>query len=423
MNEKYLHFLWKQKRLTTVDLRTTKGEKLTIKNFGNYNTDSGPDFSNGSILLNGIVLHGNIEMHINSSDWIKHGHQNDPAYNNVILHVVYNHDQEVVVNGNDLPVLELKSMIDWNHYKKMGSKLKFQQQIPCETQIYEIHPETVLKQLKLNTHQRLKRKSEEIDKLDKLSQSSMMELLFRLMLNVFGGKLNGLPFTELAFRVPVVSFLRSSTRTREAILFGLAGFLDEIPCDDYFAQLQADWNFHKHRLNISSISQGSLKFKGTRPAGFPTLRLAQFAAFSGAFDWSTTFWLSEPEEIIEYFVSALRQKPHPYWETHYHFGKRKLKSNTGVLSLETTHVIIINAIAPFLFWYGQKTSNVILLNKAIELLELIPLEKNARINHWNKLVYIEKNARFGQAVLELEQHLCHEKKCLDCLIGKELLFL
>jgi len=423
MNEKYLHFIWKSKRLLTTDLHTASGEKLNIKNFGEYNFDSGPDFFNGAVLIEDILHHGNIEMHVNSSDWIKHGHQNDPAYNNVILHVVYNHDTEILVNDHPLPTLELKYLIDWKHFNNSPRKLEFQNTIPCDKQLSEVAVETISSQLKKNTHDRLQRKASEIDFLFETMQLSIHELLFHVVLRSFGGKLNGLPFLELANRIPVYHFLRSGVQIREAILLGASGFLDDLFTDDYELLLKSDWVFQKHKLTLSNLDPASLKFKGVRPGSFPALRLVQFAHFSSRFDWSHNFWTDEPAEILDLFLRSLIVKTNNYWAEHYHLGKKKSKPDSGSLSQEMAENIVINAVVPFLFWYGQKYGNIALLNKAVELLELIPQEKNKIVERWQKLTAYPNNARFGQAIIELNNQWCTPKKCLKCLIGKEVMSL
>jgi len=421
MNEKYLHFIWKSKRLLTTELSTTTGENIIVRNFGEYNFDSGPDFFNGSIQLGDLVLHGNIEMHVNSSDWMKHGHQHDSAYNNVILHVVYNHDMEILVNEQTLPTLELKDLIDWKHFNTSPRKLEFKNTIPCETQLEDVANEPISAQLKRNTHDRLQRKATELDELFGRLSLSIHELLFYAILKAFGGKLNALPFVELANRIPVYHFLRSTVSIRESMLLGASGFLDAAFTEDYELLLKSDWAFQKHRLTLSNLESSSLKFKGTRPGSFPALRLVQFAHFSIQFDWSHHFWAEEPNEILKLFLKSLMSKTGPYWEQHYHLGRRKSKPSSGSLSKEMAENIVINAVVPFLFWYGQKHGNISLLNKAVELLELLPQEKNKIIERWQSIISYPSNARFGQAVLELNNQWCTPKKCLNCLIGKEVL--
>ena len=423
MNEKYLHFIWKSKRLLTTELNATTGEKLSVRNFGEYNFDSGPDFFNGAVMIDDILHHGNIEMHVNSSDWIKHGHQFDPAYNNVILHVVYNHDMEILVNNQPLPTLELKYLIDWKHFNESLGKLQFQNTIPCDKQLAEVSPETIGSQLKKNTHDRLQRKASEIDFLFETMELSIHELLFHVLLRAFGGKLNALPFLQLANRIPVYHFLRSGVQIREAVLLGASGFLEDAFQEDYELLLKSDWAFQKHKLDLSRLDPSSIKFKGARPSSFPALRLIQFAHFSAHFDWSHHFCSEEPAEILNLFLRSLTVKNNDYWTTHYHLGKKKSKPGSGSISKGMAENIVINAVVPFLFWYGQKHGNITLLNKAVELLELIPQEKNNIVERWQKLVSYPNNARFGQAVIELNNQWCTPKKCLKCLIGKELMAL
>ena len=109
MNEEFLHYLWKNKLIIN-EVFTISGEPLTIIQTGSHNIDSGPDFFNGRIKIGDTIWAGNIEIHVNASDWLNHHHQDDPAYDSIILHVVYNNDKPISrSNGELLPTFELKN--------------------------------------------------------------------------------------------------------------------------------------------------------------------------------------------------------------------------------------------------------------------------------------------------------------------------
>jgi hypothetical protein len=163
MREEYIHQIWKTKRLPMHDLQLIDGRKLTIQQVGWHNHESGPDFFNGSIELDGIKWNGNIEIHIKSSDWYAHQHQIDPAYDNVILHVVYQYDKPVIVNGEELPTLELKSYLDQNDWSSYDSLIKNQTWIPCEKSIQEVDELFVSMQIENALIERLQRKSMQIE--------------------------------------------------------------------------------------------------------------------------------------------------------------------------------------------------------------------------------------------------------------------
>lgn len=421
MNEKYLHFLWKSKRFLTTNLHTTSGEELQIRNFGSYNTDSGPDFFSGSIAVDNVTLHGNIEMHVNSSDWIRHGHQYDPAYNNVVLHVVFHHDMEIEVKGMTLPTLELKELIDWKHFEQVNGRLSFTQPIPCSSQLHEVPDTVIQQQLKRNTHLRLQRKATEIDEWCSGSTLSIHEVLFQSLAKAFGGKVNALPFLELATRIPLFPFLRASLTAKEAILFGIAGFLDSDPADEYMHYLQREWQFEQHRLQLSTMEVSGWKFKGTRPAAYPTVRLAQFAAFVHRMNWSEHFWNEAPETFSAQLTDVLRAPVNGYWNQHYRFGEKRAKNVDASLSKAGAEVILLNGLAPFLYWYGNRERMIRLLSIAIDLLECLPPEKNRIVERWEGLNFRVRNAREAQAVLELNNQFCARTQCLNCAIGKSIL--
>ena len=132
MKEEYLHEIWQRKRLLTADLRTTNGKELQVIHFGYYNKfSSGPDFSSAVIEISGEVFLGAIEMHVRSSDWYRHNHDKDPNYNNVVLHVVYEHDREVIVEGKELPVLELTNYIEPEHLARSIKGWISKNELPC----------------------------------------------------------------------------------------------------------------------------------------------------------------------------------------------------------------------------------------------------------------------------------------------------
>src|ERR1700757_5222610 len=99
--EDFLHYVWKFRLFDKADLKTVDGDEIEIHSVGIHNTDAGPDFQNARIRIGGTVWAGNVEVHVPSSDWVKHNHTTDKAYDNVILHVVYRDDAPVILpDGN-----------------------------------------------------------------------------------------------------------------------------------------------------------------------------------------------------------------------------------------------------------------------------------------------------------------------------------
>ena len=409
MNEKYLHFIWKNKRLPLHQIQTVDGREIQIIDVGIHNHQAGPDFFNGKIKLEGVVHQGNIEMHVKSSDWNLHKHQLDPAYNNVILHVVYLHDELIFVEGFPLPTIQLKEHIDWKHFQQFHQIVENAIQIPCHNLIHHIAPPVVWHQVQSALFQRLDRKSKAFPN----DSQNIQKTLFQFIAKGFGLKTNELPFEELANRIPFEKFIRANKRVKLALALGVSGFLDVSNQGNYNLDLKKEWNFQKHRLNLQSGKMESWKFKGCRPKGFPTIRLAQFSHFADTFDWSATFWELPVQELYHYLIQTLTQKPDVTFSEN--------QQELAALSKQTANTILINSVVPFLWWLSHFLKQEIYQEKAIELLEYLPAENHIRLNHWKALGISPKSAADSQGLLELQDRYCLLKKCLNCAIGDVIL--
>lgn len=403
MKEEYLHQIWLTKRLPMHQLVLTDGRKLDIKNTGWHNHASGPDFFNGSIQLDGITWNGNIEIHIKSSDWYAHKHHLDEAYNNVILHVVYKHDKPVFVQGEEIPTLELQPLLDKKHWFSYESLVTNNNWIPCQYQMQRVDPFFVAMQVENSLIERLQRKAEILELRFQLLGRNLQQLQYETLAQAFGSKINALPFVELTHRMPVKTIWREGPVAAPALLLGAAGFLETAQENAHFKQLQHEWNFHavKHRLH--AMNRHSWKFKGLRPPGFPDVRIAQFADAVTKMQQDFSFFEKTPEELIRFFrtIPSFSAK-----STFTHAFQDRL---------------LINAIVPLLWWYGNHRSEAKFREKAMDLLEKIQPENNEVIKSWAKLGIKCKSAGDSQGLLELKNEICDQKKCLSCKIGQKIL--
>lgn len=422
MDEHYLHLIWRTKRLPMHLLKTTNNEPLEILHIGVYNTASGPDFFNGRIALNGIQHSGNIEMHVKSSDWYAHGHQDDRAYDNVILHVVYEHDRLVFIEGVPIPTVELKELIDRKHYEQTKQFRDRRTTIPCSGQLHDCPPPVFWQQVSSALWQRLNRKAEEVGVMARTVGNAPEQVLFHLMAKAFGMKTNALPFQELAHRIPFKRIIRSNRKAVESIVFGASGLLSEIVPDTlYVDELAGEWHFQSHKFQIHPSNAAAWHFKGCRPTGFPTVRLAQFAAFIDRMNWTDSFWELPSKEIYQRMLEALTAPPSDYWIHHYHFGKPRSTPKPSVMSISVANVVISNSVVPFLWWLSDRLSNPVYSEKAFELLEMLPPERNQLVHDWEKWGVKPKSAAESQGLIELKNELCTRKQCLNCQIGIQLL--
>jgi Protein of unknown function (DUF2851) len=422
MNEQYLHLLWRTKRLPMHLLHTIDNLPVKILHIGFYNTASGPDFFNGRIELEGMQHSGNIEMHVKSSDWYAHGHQNDEAYNNVILHVVYEHDRMVFIEGIPIPTVELKPYIDLEHFRRTLDFTIQTSSIPCRGQLKDCPEPIVWNQVEGAMLARLARKKVLVDSLALQLGSDPRKVLFHLIAQAFGMKTNALPFQELAHRIPFERIIKAGKKQVESIVFGASGLIQESALDDdYQRELQQEWHFQSHRLQIHPSNAHSWHFKGCRPSGFPTLRLAQFSAFIERMNWSESFWELPATKIKLHMEEALTSAPAEYWTDHYHFGKKRQTRASSAMSLPSAHVVIINSVVPFLWWLADLLEVPVFREKAQTLLELLPPEKNALLSEWKENGITAKSAAESQGLIELKNELCNKKLCLQCKIGMQLL--
>lgn len=421
MSEEFLHYIWKFKLFNQQDLKTLAGEAVEIVKAGTHNTDAGPDFFNAQLKIDSTLWAGNVEIHINSSDWEKHSHQQDKAYNNVVLHVVYNADKPVYrTSGELIPTIELKERITEKIVQNYQTFKTSNDWVPCEKQITAVSSFIINSTLDRLLIERLERKSVSIIRSLELNNNNWEETFYQHLARNFGFKTNAEPFELLAKSLPMLYLgkHKNSMLQIEALLFGQAGLLEEHYKDKYLQTLQNEYVFLKHKLKLQSIDAHLWKFLRLRPVNFPTIRIAQFANL--VFNASHLF--SKIIETVEFLAlkKLLDVNVSEYWLTHYTFDKLSV-SKKKHLGEEAVNNIIINTIVPFLFVYGKQKKEEKYVERALQFLENTQGESNAIIEKWKALKLPVKTAHSTQALLQLKNEYCNHKKCLSCSIGNYLL--
>ncbi|RLD64419.1 MAG: DUF2851 domain-containing protein [Bacteroidetes bacterium] len=419
MNEAFLQHIWKYHLFDKTELIASTGEKIEIINVGQKNIDAGPDFFNAKVKINNTVWAGNVEVHINSSDWLKHSHNTDKAYDNVILHVVYNNDMQITrTNGEAIPTIELK--FDKRIFDKYQDLIKNEQWVSCEDEINNVDGFIIDFWLNSLLIERLESKSEYILNNLYKNNNNWEETFYQQLAKNFGTKINQFPFEQLTKSLPLIYLAKhkNSLLQIEALLFGQAGFLEINIDDDYYNSLKKEYLFLKDKFKLKSIEKHLWKFLRLRPGNFPTIRIAQFAAL--IYKSSSLFSkIIETDDLIEikkhFSVSASE-----YWDTHYIFGKttKKRKKRTGQIFINS---LIINTIVPFLFVYSKSKDNEKYKIRALKFLEQLPAEKNSIISNWKLLKMPVPNAFYSQALIQLKNEYCNKKKCLYCQIGNRII--
>lgn len=420
MQEDFLHYVWKHKVFSTTSLKTTRGESISVLKLGEHNHNSGPDFFNSQLSIDGQLWAGNVEIHIKSSDWYVHGHEKDKAYDNVILHVVWEHDTDIFRNDNSvIPTLELKNFVDAhliNNYKEL---LQSKSWINCETNYSEVDEFVLNNWLERLYIERLERKSDEILKFLKDSQNDWEAVLFKMLLKNFGLKVNGEAFLSLANSLDylVVRKLQHNTLDFEALLFGQAGLLEDDVQECYFLDLKKRYQFLKQKFKLNNQGVLPLQFFRLRPPNFPTIRLSQFVnlyvleqqLFSKIINVNTV------DELYILFGKGVTE----FWRTHYTFKTVSKKSKKNI-SKSFIDLLIINTIIPLKFSYAKaKGENI--EEELFDLIKNLKIEKNSIVDKYLQLRTIEKNALSSQALLQLKTFYCDKNNCLQCAIGNSLI--
>lgn len=421
MQEEYLHYLWRLKRLPLSDLTLTDGRKVELVNSGWYNLDAGPDFFNGTIIIDGIQWSGNIEIHVKSSDWYLHKHQYDKAYDNVILHVVLEHDKEVFINDEAIPTLELNNKIDLNHFEKYNTISNRNEEVPCSPNLNEVDTFNIDQQVNVALFQRLERKGEELINYLKADIQDRKRALLIALFQSFGGRVNKLPMIELAQVIPVEIIGREKWDVRrvESIIFGCAGLLRTDSKDEYVEELSQHWDVLKSKYQLPVMNPVSWKFSGMRPYSFPTFRLAQLSAL--LFHWDLGFKESIKSQSIVSELKIAADKPvSSYWENHFRFNVLS-KKHSSKISKSSFNLILINGVAPYLIYLQQLEHDFQYSDIALTILENIGAEKNNITKSWKNNGVSPKNAAESQGLIELKNEFCNFKKCLSCKVGHAIL--
>lgn len=420
--EDFLHYVWQFRSFDNNDLKTADEQNLKIIHQGFLNKNAGPDFNNSKIQIGDTVWAGNVEIHIKSSDWLKHNHQSDASYENVILHVVYENDVEIKrIDSSVLPVLELKNRIADELIKKYETLFLTLTDFPCIAQIQSVDKLIIDSFLSRTLIERFEQKTNAvIETLNELN-GNWDETFYRFMARNFGFKVNALPFELFAKAVPqqIYGKHKDNPLQIEALVFGSAGFLNDKFEEEYPMKLKQEFQFLQKKYNIKPIEVSIWKFMRMRPQNFPTLRLAQFAALIVKANhlFSKVMEISGIAELRGLFENL---PVNDYWKTHYHFKKETdgVSPQIGKTSVDN---ILLNTVALFLFAYGKHTGTQFYISRAIKLLESLPAEQNAITDKFTSAGVVMDNAFASQGILQLKKQYCDEKKCLSCGIGIKIL--
>jgi hypothetical protein len=419
MNEEFLTYLWKYGLFDRTSLVSDTGDTIEVIKLGEHNSNAGPDFVNAKIRIGSTLWAGNVEIHLNASDWGRHNHHSDKAYDNVILHVVLKADQPTTrTNGTTIPTVELKfeQQLYLNYIWLLGNK----NWISCHDHIAHIDTLLLHSWLSSVMVERLESKMKTIDGLLEQYRNNWEEVFYIWMARSFGFHLNADPFEQVARSLPLTILTRHKDNLfqLEALLFGQAGFLAMEMQDEYVLRLKEEYDHLRNKYSLKPLDVHLWKFMRLRPANFPTIRLAQFAVLFNTFPG--LFRKILETENLPSVVKLFSIKPSVYWETHYKFGTiSNVRKKT--LGEDSSRTLLINNVIPIIFLYGHKRGDDKLKARAIEFLSHLPPEKNEVIRRWEKAGVRAGSALDTQALLQVRSAYCQRKQCLRCMVGSRII--
>ncbi len=420
MKEDLLKYIWQFQYFNNKELQTTSGEKIQIQFAGSNNSNQGPDFTGAKIKIGRTLWAGNVELHINSSHWNLHRHSSDHNFNNVVLHVVWNHDIEITdPNNNKLPTLELQDKVSkllLDKYRELMANATF---IPCENQVRQINELTLTNWKQRLLAERLISKSERVLAILKETNFHWEEAFWRLIAANFGLKVNSNIFQKIAESLPVTILAKHKGNIHhlEALLFGQSGLLNKNFAEKYPIMLQKEFKFYKQKYKLQPVD-GEVFFLRMRPANFPTIRLAQLAMLIHGSEH--LFSKIKDAKKVKEIKKMLDVTANDYWNYHYLFDEETAFKKKS-LGSQMINNILINTIIPVLFAYGVHHDEKSYREKAINWLENISAEKNSITKGFELLNFSNKKAFDSQSLIQLKNEYCDKKLCLNCSIGNSLL--
>lgn len=419
--EKLMQYVWKHRLWRSEDMVTNTGKKVRVVDPGLLNTDAGPDFFNAKIEIDGHMWVGNVEMHYRATDWKRHHHDSDKAYDSVILHVVAKDDAPVRrTNGELIPqlVLEVSPQFNADYASLVGATIE----VPCAAKIKQVPHLTIVEWVEGLAFERLHGKVERIHQLLDSFNGSWEDVCYVTLARNFGFGINNDAFERLARRTPLRLLGKHSDSVLqiEALLFGQAGMLDaqKPGMDSYYNQLCTEYAFLSNKFQLTPMEKESWKLFRIRPQNFPYRRIAMLAQFiEGGFRMMNRILEAEGEKEMR---ALFEVELSGYWTKHYTFGKPNERA-TATLSRSSIDIILINTVAPLLYAYGELTGNYEMTDKAIKLLEDLRAESNSIVSHFVAYGIDCPDALTSQALVQLKREYCDARKCIYCKIGHHLL--
>lgn len=420
MNERLLQFIWQFQYFQKQSLVTSAGDKLQIDKPGVWNHHQGPDFSEAAIRIENTRWIGNVEIHIASSDWFKHRHGADNHYCNIILHVVWVDDRPVFdAVGNRVPTLVLQSLIPKLLLERYHEMMEAMVVVPCHSFLPALDQLGWFAWKERLAAERLERRARQILSMLDGNTHHWEEICWWLLAANFGTKANSTLFELVAKSIPVQVLARHKNQLQqlEALLLGQANLLSGKYQDAYALLLQREYRFLKKKYRLQPVHKAPA-FLRMRPASFPTVRLAQLAMLIHTLPH--LFATIKETEGLEKLQACFMVTANDYWHYHYRFDE-ETAFQPKHLGKQMAENLFINTVLPLLFAYGLYSRNDTYQERAMQWLYTLPAEQNQISRKWQRLGIPLRAATDSQALIELTNHYCLHRRCLDCAVGNRIL--
>ncbi len=417
-----MQYIWQHRLLLQTDLATVSGEKISIVDPGTLNRDSGPDFFNAKISIGGKMWAGDVEIHVRATDWHRHGHDGDPAYDSVVLHVVDRDDGMIRrPNGEVIPQMVMKCAPEFHRrYSELVDRSDID--LPCASLLStfsSLHREDWITSL---AYERLYGKADHILELLESYTGDWEQVVYVVLARSLGFGKNSDAMERLARSVPL-HFLRKHADSQlaiEALFFGQSGFLESVSAqaDPYVAQLKREYGFLAGKFSLRPPVSLGWKMGRMRPHNQPYRRIATLASMvAGDFRIvARLLKMQSPEEAIDYF----RKPVDGYWASHLTFGVPSSRP-CETMSRSSAMILVINTVAPLFVAYGCSHGDDSLISKAVDWLQQLPAEGNSVISMFGQAGLQARDAFASQGLLQLRRAYCEPHRCLYCRFGHTLL--
>jgi hypothetical protein len=414
MQEALLQLIWELGLFNKKGLTDTLGQKIEILKLGKLNRDSGPDFFDASIKIDGTEWHGHVELHIDGKDWYRHGHEKDRAYNSVILHVVWIDPGEPVrnANGQEVPTLVLKHRIRKDVLDRYEDLKKQRKDPPCGSYLRSVSSLQKRSWFDRLLVERLQSKTMRLAEQFMLFGGDWERLVLWSMTASTGGNFNKENFERLAGLLDLVKIkkFRNNPVRLEAMMLGLAGIIPAKPQDGYTATLAGEFKYMAKMYEWPK-ERVLWTFGKIRPLALPDRRIAALAATLARKDRWMDWIESLPAEAD--LPSKFLQ---PYWWNHYRLD-RKMESEQEHGAPGLSRLWLINALIPLSFFYGSQKGDQEIMDKAVEAMIALAPEKNRIVRSFVKWGIKPDSAGDTQAMIHLHKEYCSNWKCLQCHWG------